>query len=233
MDLTTRQQWMEELRQIRSVIAKGDNASKEQLAQIQGTWVGRKEICLEQKDESLALVNENGELMGFDGPRWLFHLLGLRHRCAHILLLWNSPGLGEVAVLQVRDWEKSVSPGEIDISVGGHVTDGLSLDETACKEMIEELGLHESDLENGVLKNLGGYDSYNERDDDCFHNAEWRQVYIGRVSTDGMSNIKLPDGEVAGVYLCPLKDAKLLLSQPFIQIANGLESTLPYCLDQL
>ncbi len=184
------------------------------------------------KVEPLPLFSERGEALGTTAPRWMCHLLALRHRCAHILLLWRSPSLGDTLVLQIRDWSKDDSPGQLDISVGGHMTqpDSGSAQDTALTEMFQELSLAPSDLE-GTFKNVGGYSFDEERPQEHFFNSEWRDIYIGNLREAAISKICFPDGEVAGLVLVPLRDAARLLDQSNIPIASALKASLPRCLE--
>ena len=106
---------------------------------------------------------------------------------------------------------------------------GPAGDSTALKEMLEETGLTEHDL-NGAVEHVGGYAFDESRPGERFHNSEWRDVYIGRVKADSLARIHFPDGEVAGIVLVPVKDGEKLLEQRTIPLANALTESLPRCL---
>lgn len=219
----------DELSKLRMSLKKGENASQEQLDDICRIW--EKRIAPSDKEkELLVLVDSKGNFIQpkLTAPRWLCHLLALRHRCAHVLLQWQSPNLGKVFILQVRSWDKSDSPGHLDISVGGHVKGEATPERTAYEEMEEELGIARADLRGGELIPHDGYESYNERDEDNFYNAEWRDVYVGEILS--LEKVRFNDEEVAGIYLCPESEARNLLEQRFIPIASALELSLPKCL---
>lgn len=178
------------------------------------------------KKEPLPLFDALGSTLGTTAPRWLCHLLALRHRCAHVLLIWPSPALGDALVLQIRNWSKDDSPGHLDISVGGHMT---VKNPDPRDEMVEELNLSPADLESTLVP-VGGYPFDEERPQDHFFNSEWRDVYIARLRADAIGKIRFGDGEVAGVLLVPARDARRLLKQDTVPMASALRASLPQCL---
>src|SRR5215475_14454512 len=89
------------------------------------------------------VVNERDEVIGRQ-PRSVVHAQGLLHRAVHVLV-FNSRG--EI-FLQKRSMKKDRQPGVWDSSSSGHVDSGEAYDETAARELREEIGL---DLEQ---KNL-------------------------------------------------------------------------------
>lgn len=226
--------YLERLRALRQNLHYGDEATQEQLDRIQEELkADRKMLRPKEKNEMFAIVDSEGNLTNIKAPRWLCHLLNLRHKVAHILLKWQGPGLGEVFILQVRNWEKAEHPGHLDISVGGHVNT-VSNDDSltaAYSEMEKELGVRQDDLVDKKLHPVKGYVNYNKREDANFYNAEWRDVFLGEISNQGFQKIHFKDNEVVGIYLCPEKEAHNLLKQKFLPIANALECSLPFCLE--
>ena len=218
---------LRELDDLRRKLRRGDGATQKQLDAICARWSPYKgHLRPGEKDEILPLVDTRGEPTHLRAPRWLCHLLGLRHCCAHVLLQWQSTGLGRVFVLQIRSWTKSSFAGHLDISVGGHVSENAPPEETAYREMQEELGLTRDDLQNGALIFRQGYASYDENPEEHSYNAEWRQVYSGAITAAGLDGIRFDDREVAGLYLCPEAEAGNLLEQKQLPIASGLEFSL-------
>jgi isopentenyldiphosphate isomerase len=67
----------------------------------------------------------------------------LLHRVAHVLVFDSSGRL----FLQKRSSAKEVQPGKWDTSVGGHVEAGEAYEESARREMAEELGVRDVSLE--------------------------------------------------------------------------------------
>jgi 8-oxo-dGTP pyrophosphatase MutT (NUDIX family) len=216
---------------LRRNLANGESVSQERLDEIVAQLSPmRHKLRPGDKSEQLPLFDRCGKALGTSAPRWVCHFLGLRHRCAHILLTWSSPSLGEVIILQIRDWTKDDSPGHIDISVGGHMTASRSnAEDAAFAEMVEELGLERSDLE-AVFRHVGGYSYDESRGGEGFFNSEWRDVYVVRLKPEAIENIRFADGEVAGLVLLPLKHATRLLEQSKIPVASALRESLPKCL---
>jgi isopentenyl-diphosphate delta-isomerase type 1 len=89
-------------------------------------------------DELLDEVDANDAVMG-PRRRSELHRLGLRHRAVHILL-FNSQGQ---LFLQKRSMNKDVHPGFWDTSAAGHVDRGESYEQSARRELEEELGIGE------------------------------------------------------------------------------------------
>ncbi len=83
------------------------------------------------------IVNERDEVTG-RAPRSEVHARGLLHRAVHVLV-FNSRG--EI-FLQKRSMKKDRQPGVWDSSCSGHVDSGEDYDQTALRELGEEIGLH-------------------------------------------------------------------------------------------
>jgi len=150
-------------------------------------------------------------------------------------LRWTGSGLGNVFVLQIRAWDKADSPGHLDISVGGHVTSdtGFDLTKTAEDEMYGELGIKISGLKHSGLMPCGGYPIYDEREENNFFNAEWREVYVADVTTETFTRIDFKDKEVTGLLLCPESEALNFLDQQknkHLAVASALRGSLERCL---
>ncbi|HEV2329116.1 MAG TPA: NUDIX domain-containing protein [Verrucomicrobiae bacterium] len=82
------------------------------------------------------IVNERDEVIG-RAPRSEVHARGLLHRAVHVLV-FNSRG--EI-FLQKRSVKKDRQPGVWDSSCSGHVDSGEDYDQTAVRELGEEIGL--------------------------------------------------------------------------------------------
>ncbi len=221
-----------EIDKMHEALSHGENASQNQIDQIVHLLNPYKhQLRPDDKDELLPLIDRNGKLLGTTAPRWICHLLGLRHKCAHILLLWKSPALGNAMIFQIRSWEKDEAPGMIDISVGGHfkAIDTDIKDKTAFNEMLEEVALKADDLD-GPLEHVGGYSSDEARPKDHFLNSEWRDVYIGYVKQDHIGHVNFSDGEVAGLVIVELGRAHNFLEQNILPLASALRESLPICL---
>jgi isopentenyldiphosphate isomerase len=227
---------LDELHAFHSQLRHGDAATQADLDYLRDKLRRYKDLLYPTAaDESFRLVDAAGHFSELVAPRWQCHLLGLRHKTVHVLLQWQSQNMGTVFIFQIRSWNKDDSPGCLDISVGGHVTtDGhrLSTIDAAYREMREELGLENTDLLNEKLLLQGEYESYTEDESQGFYNAEWREVYRGVLPEDNFRKLKLLDGEVVGIYLCPEAEIENLLHQSFIPLADGLKLSLPFCLQK-
>ena len=178
-------------------------------------------------------------MTGVTGPRWLFHLFGLRHRAVEIALATPS-GL---IVLQRRGPAKQEWPGAFDMAVSGHIpqlADGsdMSYEEGAWKEFAEEIGLHEQDagsvLVEGALTKVG--DPYfcfegDLRRNPPFLDAEARQIFAATLTGEGLARLNFADGEVSGILLASVDTAWEILRCG--DIASGLRYSLPRYLDRL
>ncbi|HSW74990.1 MAG TPA: NUDIX domain-containing protein [Candidatus Saccharimonadales bacterium] len=86
--------------------------------------------------ELLDIVDEYGEPTGRVLDKKTIHEQGLLHRDVHV---WVTDG--HALLEQQRRWDKSIMPGQWDISVGGHVGVSESFLSAAVRETHEELGL--------------------------------------------------------------------------------------------
>ena len=113
------------------------------------------------KEEIVAIVDENNRVVGAQ-PRSKMRAEGLRHR-ANYILVFNSRG---ELFLQERTMSKDIYPGYYDVATGGVVLDGESYDESALRELEEELGVSGVDLKRH-------FDFYHED----VGNRVWGRVY--------------------------------------------------------
>src|SRR5579859_7683930 len=120
------------------------------------------------------IVNERDEVIGRK-PRSEVHARGLLHRAVHVLV-FNSRG--EI-FLQKRSMLKDRQPGVWDSSCSGHVDSGETYDETAVRELQEEIGLKINSAAKAPLpfKKLFKIDACEETD------AEF--VWVYRCENDG------------------------------------------------
>jgi isopentenyl-diphosphate delta-isomerase len=86
--------------------------------------------------EMLDIVDEHGNPTGARHPKSYVHRQGLRHRDVHV---WVTDG--QNLWQQQRHWDKSIMPGQWDITVGEHVMAGESYLDGAARGVGEELGL--------------------------------------------------------------------------------------------
>lgn len=88
-------------------------------------------------EEVVAIVDERNELIG-SATRTEMRVRRLVHRATYVLVFNSS---GELFVQQ-RTAHKDVYPSYYDVAAGGVVLAGESYDESAAREVEEELGVH-------------------------------------------------------------------------------------------
>ena len=180
------------------------------------------------EEEPFDVCDPYAQPTGVTAPRWLCHLLGLRHRATHILL--RSPQ--DLLVLQVRSPTKADWPDHIDTSVGGHVRAGQSFLEAGLAEMEEELGLPAQRLATflvgGTLEKVGApYERYDLRPGVLpFRNRQVNQIFAGQLTPQGLAAIHFRDGEVSALYLCSDGEAQRLVEEG-LRVAPGLIHSFP------
>ena len=96
--------------------------------------------------ELLDIVDENGVPTGETVERETAHREGIRHRTSHVWILRKHGGKTQV-LLQKRSKNKDSYPGCYDISSAGHVPSGEGFEESALRELREELGVHAAENE--------------------------------------------------------------------------------------
>ena len=89
--------------------------------------------------EWLDVVDKNGEPTGEVVERSKAHREGIWHRTSHVWLVRKKNGRIEVLV-QKRSADKDAYPGCYDTSSAGHIPVGCSYEESAIRELKEELG---------------------------------------------------------------------------------------------
>ena len=101
--------------------------------------------------EFLDIVDENGQPTGEMIDRDTAHAKGVLHRTSHVWLARRKKGKVQI-LLQKRAKHKSSFPGCYDISSAGHIPAGCGFEESAIRELQEELGLTEADLDSLTLR---------------------------------------------------------------------------------
>lgn len=96
---------------------------------------------MQSGDETVLIVDDDNNETG-TAPRHEMREKGLPHRACYILV-FNSRG--ELFV-QKRTMSKDIYPGYYDVAAGGVVLAGESYDESAERELAEELGIRDTPL---------------------------------------------------------------------------------------
>lgn len=131
------------------------------------------------------------------------HREGIAHEGVHLWVVRVKAGRTEI-LFQNRAADKELYPAVLDITVGGHVLFGHTVDKIQ-KEAVEEIGIRPSDKD---LVDLG-YFRYEERSEGLFH-REFQRVYLLADGRD-LSEYRFNDGEVDGIYAVPLRELELLM----------------------
>ncbi len=142
------------------------------------------------------IVNERDEVVG-RALRSEVHASGLLHRAVHVLV-FNSRGQ---IFLQKRSMKKDRQPGVWDSSCSGHVDSGEDYDQTAVRELQEEIGL----VLNGPPARLFKVDACAETD------AEF--VWIYRCHSEGPFQLD-PDEIDAGDWFAPERVTRWIEERP-------------------
>mgnify|MGYP002673991804 FL=1 len=90
--------------------------------------------------EIFDIVDEKGIPTGETIERTRAHEKGVRHRTAHIWIVREQDGKAQL-LLQKRSAEKDSFPGRFDTSSAGHIQAGDEPEESAIRELHEELGI--------------------------------------------------------------------------------------------
>lgn len=212
-----------ELAQLRKEVGGGEQLTQVEVDALQGRLSDAdRALSRDQSTELLPIVRSDGTPTGTLAPRWMCHLLGLRHPVVYTFLTWQSPVQGELALVQLRSLGKAASPGTFDIAVGGHVTGTASLMEAALRELHEELGLTPDDLVADSLAHLTGQERYDESPLGDHFNRQWSCVVLAKLKADALTRLSFQDREVSGLLLLPLKQLQELYRERRHWLAGGL-----------
>jgi isopentenyldiphosphate isomerase len=230
---------LRDLRRLRQAVGFGYDLSQADLDRLRDDWSPIVQPDRKDVSEDFAITRPDGSAIGVAGPRWVFHLVGIAHRAAHIGLVTPT---GQV-ILQRRAQTKADWPDAWDMAVAGHVPQkaggaSMSFEEGARKEIGEELGLPESTLNSllveGGLIQIGPPRFTYEQDESRnppFYNAEVVQDFGATLNAEGLSRLKPDWDELGGLYLCsPQMAWDTLVRGP---AAGGLRFSLPPFLDWL
>lgn len=145
---------------------------------------------MSSSNEIVAIVDKHDRVSG-SASRSEMRRLRLIHRASYILV-FNAKG--ELFV-QKRTMNKDIYPGYWDIAAGGVVLAGESYEESAARELLEELGITTEQLTHI-------FDQYYEDDD----NRVWGRIFSCR--HDGP--FTLQEEEVAGGKFMKINDIQEL-----------------------
>ena len=160
--------------------------------------------------EIVQIVDRQNRIAG-EAPRAEMRARGLIHRACYILVFDDRERL----FIQQRTTTKDIYPGYWDVAAGGVVLAGETYEESAARELEEELGVTVSPL-------VHLFDNFYERDD----NKVWGRIF--RCRHDGPFTLQAE--EVADGRFASLEEVFLLSrKQPFtpdgLQILQRITST--------
>lgn len=146
-------------------------------------------------DELIDILNANGVPTGEIVLKSKAHKDGLFHSSVHI---WFYNRDGEI-LLQKRAHNKDTYPSLWDISVAGHIGTGESPDETAVREVEEEIGL-KIEAKNLVFLEIR---KSQKKPTLSITDNEFHYIYICLLKED-IDSLNLQEEEVAELQLMPL-----------------------------
>lgn len=161
-------------------------------------------------EEIFDVVNEHDAVVD-QLPRSEVHRRGLLHRAVHILV-FNSNGK---VFLQKRSMSKDTHPGTWDSSTSGHVDSGEDYDESAVRELDEEIGLKIANAPERLFK----IDACAETDQEF--------VWVYRTNSEGPFTLH-PEEIETGDWFTPAKISTWIRERPeefapaFIYLWNRL-----------
>lgn len=151
-------------------------------------------------EEPLDVLDETGSATGQQLARREVHARGLWHAAVHLWLVDSRANV----IVQRRSRFKDLSPGRIDVSVGGHVRAGESWPQT-LREAEEELGVPVDVMDVRVL---GSHATTNVHDDGS---VDREHLTVLAAMSDVPLHHYLPDArEVETLYAVPLDRALAL-----------------------
>lgn len=147
--------------------------------------------------EYLDVVDAQGEPTGEVVERSKAHLLGIRHRTSHVWLYRMKNNRAEI-LLQKRCATKDSFPGCYDISSAGHIPSGCSFEESAIRELEEELGIQASATKL-IYCGMQSIDWDAEFHGLPYHDRQVTKVFLLRLDDFDEEDFRLQESEVESV----------------------------------
>ena len=165
--------------------------------------------------EIFDIVDEKGIPTGETIERTQAHEKGVRHRTAHIWIVREQDGKAQL-LLQKRSAEKDSFPGRFDTSSAGHIQAGDEPEESAIRELHEELGIRAAKED---LTFAGRFDIQYEKE---FYGKMFRDNEVASVSL----SMPLPVSDTSMKNRLPSRHA-VTLTLPYSGVnLKALESRL-------
>ncbi|MDH7443990.1 NUDIX hydrolase [Aquimarina sp. 2201CG14-23] len=159
-------------------------------------------------DEFIDILDKNGKLTEEVRLKSEAHRLGLFHASVHIWFYTSSKKI----LLQKRADHKDTFPSLWDVSVAGHVSAGESRENSALREVKEEIGLS---IEKKDLEFVGVYLAEKQPRSNLFDN-EFHYIYVSKLSVP-IETLRLQEEEVSNIKLISPKFLMNDLKDPEIR----------------
>lgn len=161
--------------------------------------------------EIFDIVDEKGIPTGETIERTQAHEKGVRHRTAHIWIVREQDGKAQL-LLQKRSAEKDSFPGRFDTSSAGHIQAGDEPEESAIRELHEELGIRAAKED---LTFAGRFDIQYEKEfyGKMFRDNEVAFVYMYTKPVDA-KKLTLQKEEVESVEWFDMEELDTALQPP-------------------
>ncbi|MFX0556792.1 NUDIX hydrolase [Maribacter sp. CXY002] len=146
-------------------------------------------------DELIDILDSRGKYTNTTAMKSEAHAKGLYHPTVHI---WFYTAHGDV-LIQQRAKNKDTHPLLWDVSVAGHIGAGEDIDESAIREVQEEIGLTivKTDLEKiGVFKSI-------QRHSDDLIDCEFHHTFLCQLKRP-FAELTKQESEVQQLSLIPL-----------------------------
>ena len=155
--------------------------------------------------ELFDVIDSKGNPAGQIVSREKAHAEGIPHRTAHIWIIRKKEGRVQI-LLQKRSQNKDSFPGCYDTSSAGHIPAGVDFEDSALRELREELGLT---ADSSELNDCGLIRIQSES---FFHGAPFKDDQVSKVfyiwKDVEPEAMKLQVSEVSGVIWMPLDECR-------------------------
>lgn len=149
-------------------------------------------------EEKIDVLDNKGNKTGKIKTKNEVHASGDWHLAVHI---WLINERGEL-LIQRRSKNKENHPNMLDISVAGHASSAESSEQSAMREVQEEIGLK---IESGQLNKIGSLDQKSVLNNGTYFNNEFNDIYIVKTNTK-VSEMKRQIEEVDELFYLHWKE---------------------------
>ena len=156
--------------------------------------------------ELVDILDKNGNATGISKSILEVHRNGLWHQTSHV---WVFNSKGEI-ILQKRAKKKVSHPDLWDISAAGHISKGERPDETAIRELHEEIGIR---VNSGKLKKIEVRKVSTNIPEKNYYNNEFDHIYLYKFDCD-ISKLKLQESEVSHIKLISIDEFESEIQDP-------------------